>query len=40
MPYPELVFAEVVMQHMADVGMTFEPVVCHYLHTGKGSMVR
>ncbi len=37
-PYPELVFAEVVMQHMSDVGMTFEPVVCHYLHTGKGSV--
>ena len=29
-PYPEIVFAEVVMQHMADVGMTFEPQVCHY----------
>ena len=37
-PYPELVFAEVVMQHMSDVGMTFEPVVCHYLHSGKGSV--
>jgi hypothetical protein len=29
-PYPELVFAEVVMQHMSDIGMTFEPFVCHY----------
>ncbi len=29
-PYPETVFAEVVMQHMAEVGMTFEPVACHY----------
>src|SRR5262249_14327091 len=29
-PYPESVFAEIVMQHMADVGMTFEPEVCHY----------
>jgi AIPR protein len=37
-PYPELAFAEVVMQHMAEVGMTFEPVVCHYLHSGKGSV--
>ena len=37
-PYPELVFAEVVMQHMSEVGMTFEPVVCHYLHSGKGSV--
>lgn len=24
------VFAEVVMQHMSEVGMTFEPQVCHY----------
>lgn len=29
-PYPESVFAEVVMQHMSEIGMTFEPVVCHY----------
>lgn len=29
-PYSELVFAEIVMQHMSDIGMTFEPVVCHY----------
>ena len=29
-PYPELGFAEVVMQHMCDIGMTFEPVICHY----------
>jgi hypothetical protein len=29
-PYPESVFTEVVMQHMSDVGMTFEPEVCHY----------
>ena len=29
-PYSELVFAEVVMQHMSEIGMTFEPVVCHY----------
>lgn len=28
-PYAELVFTEVVMQHLADAGMTFEPVVCH-----------
>ncbi|MCK6565934.1 MAG: abortive phage infection protein, partial [Dehalococcoidia bacterium] len=28
-PYPESVFAEVVMNHMADVGMTFDPQVCH-----------
>ncbi len=29
-PYPQSVFAEIVMQHMSDVGMTFEPEVCHY----------
>ena len=29
-PYPESVFAEIVMQHMAEIGMTFEPQVCHY----------
>jgi hypothetical protein len=29
-PYPELAFTEVVMQHMSDIGMTFDPVVCHY----------
>jgi hypothetical protein len=29
-PYPELVFSEIVMKHMEDVGMTFEPQVCHY----------
>ncbi len=29
-PYPELVFAEIVMKHMEDVGMTFEPQVCHF----------
>ncbi|MCF8002983.1 MAG: AIPR family protein [Chromatiaceae bacterium] len=30
-PYPQLVFAEIVMQYMADIGMTFEPEVCHYM---------
>ncbi len=29
-PYAELTFAEIVMQHMSDIGMTFEPQVCHY----------
>lgn len=29
-PYAELVFSEIVMQHMAEIGMTFEPVVCHF----------
>lgn len=29
-PYPESIFAEIVMQHMAEIGMTFEPQICHY----------
>lgn len=29
-PFAELVFCEVVMHHLADAGMTFEPVVCHF----------
>ena len=28
--FEELVFAGIVMDHMAEVGMTFEPVECHY----------
>lgn len=28
--FAELVFCEVVMQHLVDAGMTFDPVVCHY----------
>ncbi len=28
-PYPESVFAEIVMEHMSEVGMTFDPQVCH-----------
>lgn len=27
---PEMIFTEVVMRHMSDVGMTFEPEVCHF----------
>lgn len=29
-PYPASIFAEIVMQHMFEIGMTFEPEVCHY----------
>lgn len=29
-PFAELSFSEIVMQHMSEIGMTFEPVVCHY----------
>jgi hypothetical protein len=28
--YEELVFSGIVMDHMSDIGMTFEPVECHY----------
>lgn len=28
--YEELVFCGIVMDHMAEIGMTFEPVECHY----------
>lgn len=29
-PYAEIIFSEIVMQHMADIGMTFEPVSCYF----------
>lgn len=29
-PYAELIFAEIVMQHLSDIGMTFDPQICHY----------
>jgi hypothetical protein len=29
-PFEEMGFTEVVMQHMTEIGMTFEPVVCHF----------
>lgn len=29
-PYEEQAFTEIVMQHMAEIGMTFEPVACHH----------
>lgn len=29
-PYPESIFAEIVMQHMSDIGMTFDPQICHF----------
>lgn len=35
-----LVFAELVMNHMAEVGMTFEPEVCHYATKVRGSLLR
>ena len=32
-PYEEKTFTEIVMEHMADIGMTFEPEACHYERT-------
>ena len=29
-PFAELVFSEIVMQHMAEIGMTHEPSSCHF----------
>src|SRR4051794_6847460 len=29
-PYTEIVFTEYVMDHMAQIGMTSDPVTCHY----------
>ncbi len=38
-PFPELVFTEVVTRHMADIGMTFEPEICHYsARVGEGML--
>lgn len=28
-PFPELIFTEIVMHHLEDVGMTYDPQVCH-----------
>jgi hypothetical protein len=36
-PTPNSSSPRVVMQHLADVGMTFDPVVCHYqAEVGRG----
>lgn len=41
MPFPELIFTEVVSKHMAEIGMTFEePEVCHYEAKVGGANVR
>jgi len=39
-PYEETVFTEIVMEHMSDVGMTFEPQVCHYSATVGNAKLR
>ncbi len=30
-PFAELVFTELLMQHMSEIGMTFEPAACHFV---------
>jgi hypothetical protein len=32
--YEELVFCGIVMDHMSEIGMTFEPVECHLRRQG------
>ena len=39
-PYEETIFTEVVMEHMSDVGMTFEPEACHYSATVGNARLR
>lgn len=39
-PYEETIFTEVVMEHMAAVGMTFEPEACHYSATVGNAKLR
>jgi hypothetical protein len=39
-PYEESVFTEVVMEHMAEVGMTYEPNACHYAATVGNAKLR
>ena len=38
-PYAESVFAEVVMQHMSQIGMTFDPQICHYAPKKVGNAI-
>lgn len=38
--YEELVFAGIVMDHMSEIGMTFEPVECHFEGTVGGAILR
>lgn len=38
--YEELVFAGIVMEHMSDIGMTFDPVECHFEGTVGNAILR
>jgi hypothetical protein len=39
-PYEETIFTEVVMEHMSEIGMTFEPAACHYTATVGNARLR
>ncbi len=39
-PYPEMVFTEIVMQHMADIGMSHEPQICHHISKAGNATLR
>ena len=39
-PYAESVFAEIVMDHMSEIGMTFDHAVCHYTARVQNAMLR
>lgn len=39
-PYEETIFTEVVMEHMSEIGMTFEPQACHYAATVGNARLR
>ena len=39
-PYAEIVFSEIVMGHMSDIGMTFEPEACHFQGTIRNAILR
>ena len=38
--YPEEIFSDIMMDHMAEVGMTFEPFICPYKGTVNNANVR
>ena len=41
MPIEEYVFSDIVMNHLADAGMTYnDPVVCHYKGRSGNSILR
>jgi len=39
-PYEETIFTEVVMEHMSEIGMTFETEACHYAATVGNARLR